>query len=721
MKIKEKSSKVSYVQGKTAKWLSVLLKRGVPLDHSFFCCLQWAIGDLRRLLKGVVEAAQKLPNDSDTEEALKVIIAAMKWPASKLERRFDDIVDDYPCIESTVRECATRECRAAANIVAHDAQVHARAKNSIKKIFGISKEAAELCEFVHFVRTHSALESCFEDHVNIWKLPRRDDLARLLNIPLPTLQGCIKDLISYGLLGTNDYFKIHKGVAAFWEETNSQNMTRFFCAPLDGETLPLENFRVSEEEVRHVKALLSKKGATPVHIMLYGPPGTGKTTFARSLAKSIGVKAWTVNSREDDDEDDRRASLMACLNLTRNHRGAFILVDEAERLLDTSWRHSHETKDKAWLNSFLEQPDRRIVWVTNQIEHIDPAVRRRFSFSIRFEALGKQERQGIWEQVIARYRVKSCFPHCRLKAFVENYPVSAAVIEQAVNQAKELKYDRKEFGGAVERVLRAYTTLSRDGEAEPVKPEVPHDFNLDGICVEGSVHDLMDKCRRADASMRTARFLRPGCGTMLFYGPPGTGKTALARHIARELNRECLVTRASDLLSPYVGMAEQQIAEAFRHAEKEGVVLVVDEVDTFLYSRDMAQRSWEVSLVNEFLTALEECRGFCICTTNRMDNLDAAALRRFSHKVAFDYAKSEQVRALYAELLTPLCREKLSTAQEAKLRSFPNLTPGDFHAVRSQYDSFFSDTSSTGHEDLIEALAREVSLKAKLQSHRIGF
>ena len=117
--------------------------------------------------------------------------------------------------------------------------------------------------------------------------------------------------------------------------------------------------------------------------------------------------------------------------------------------------------------------------------------------------------------------------------------------------------------------------------------------------------------------MREMNLPRPGLGTMLFYGPSGTGKTALARYIAKELGRECLLKRASDLLNPYLGMSEQNVAEAFREAERDGAVLVIDEADTFLFSRDTAQRSWETSLVNEFLTALEECRSFCTTQIGR--------------------------------------------------------------------------------------------------------
>lgn len=168
-------------------------------------------------------------------------------------------------------------------------------------------------------------------------------------------------------------------------------------------------------------------------------------------------------------------------------------------------------------------------------------------------------------------------------------------------------------------------------------------------------------------------------------------------------------------------MTEQNIARAFEKAEDEGSVLVIDEADTFLYSRDMAQRSWETSAVNEFLTALENSRCFCICTTNHKTNMDAAAMRRFSHKVAFVYARPEQVSALYAALLAPLCGTPLPTGLERRLCALRHLTPGDFRAVHGQFDPLYVDPKGVTHERLVDALAREVALKNEDVSNAIGF
>ena len=126
-----------------------------------------------------------------------------------------------------------------------------------------------------------------------------------------------------------------------------------------------------------------------------------------------------------------------------------------------------------------------------------------------------------------------------------------------------------------------------------------------------------------------------GHGSLCFHGVPGSGKSALAAHIAQALGRPLWVRQASDLMSKYVGETEQNMAAMFAQAEREGAVLLLDEADSFLQDRRGAQRHYEVSEVNEMLQGMERFRGVFICTTNLMDQLDAAALRRFAFKLQF--------------------------------------------------------------------------------------
>jgi len=173
-------------------------------------------------------------------------------------------------------------------------------------------------------------------------------------------------------------------------------------------------------------------------------------------------------------------------------------------------------------------------------------------------------------------------------------------------------------------------------------------------------------------------------GTLCFYGPPGSGKTALAEHIAATLAQPLHIRQASDLMSKYVGETEQNMAAMFRDAESENAVLLLDEADSFLQDRRGAQRSYEVSEVNEMLQGMERFRGIFICTTNLMERIDQAALRRFTFKIQFLPLTLAQRRTLFLAEACTGDPALLSAALERRLDALDQLCLGDFAAVRRQ-------------------------------------
>lgn len=74
---------------------------------------------------------------------------------------------------------------------------------------------------------------------------------------------------------------------------------------------------------------------------------------------------------------------------------------------------------------------------------------------------------------------------------------------------------------------------------------------------------------------------------------------------------------------------------------------MIDEVDSFLSDRRGAQHSCEVSMVNKMLTQMESFSGVFIASTNLMDGLDQAALRRFDLKAKFDFLTSQKAWQLF--------------------------------------------------------------------------
>jgi transitional endoplasmic reticulum ATPase len=104
-------------------------------------------------------------------------------------------------------------------------------------------------------------------------------------------------------------------------------------------------------------------------------------------------------------------------------------------------------------------------------------------------------------------------------------------------------------------------------------------------------------------------------------------------------------------MNMFVGETEKEIANAFAQAQIDNAILVIDEADGFLRDRAGAGWSWEVAQVNELLTQMEAFEGIFVASTNLIDTMDAASLRRFDFKLKFDYLNRDQRRALVAKSL----------------------------------------------------------------------
>ncbi|MBR0079041.1 MAG: ATP-binding protein [Synergistaceae bacterium] len=712
---------ILYDQVKAAQYMARLLhEKYFNIDDGFLDYLRFIGANLKSLLKNVIEDVENWSGGRDKEEVLNLLYSDETTSLCSLYRELCSVAQDYPYIQTFIRERALKICEEISNYQTSDAKNYELARKKFETIFGLNNCALDFLEFAYISEANNYVECYFSGNLKILKARNKKILACLLNTNISSLNDTIRELETYKLLdvqtGTGRGYGLSlSNILIKFFECPEISPNDLFCVQMKGETLPLENFNIKKEDLNYVVRLLKSKSSAPVHIMLYGPPGTGKTTFARSLAKSLGLKAFTINVRENVTSESATA-VIACMNIASRHPKSFVVVDEAEKILDTSLRDisGEHVKDKLWLNTLLEKPNNHVIWITNHVNNIHPSVMRRFSFSVFFEAPGRKEREKLFFDIIKRHKVEKYFTNSQIKSLAKDYEVPAAVIENSINRAEILKYNDDDFVPAVECSMKAYTTFLRGGREITRKAgsEVKN-FTLEGLTLNNAeISDLMERCVRADEFMRNPKSkIEGGCATMLFYGPPGTGKTALARHIAHELDRECFIQRASDLQNCFVGETEKKIAEAFRHAEEEGAVLVIDEADTFLYSRDMAVRSWEVSFVNEFLVNLEECKCFCICTTNRLEELDPASLRRFLYKIKFDYAGSSQITALYNSLLKPICNSELPSHLERELKTFTKLTPGDFHSVRAQYNSFLSNRNTVTHEILINALRHEMSMK----------
>ena len=157
----------------------------------------------------------------------------------------------------------------------------------------------------------------------------------------------------------------------------------------------------------------------------------------------------------------------------------------------------------------------------------------------------------------------------------------------------------------------------------------------------------------------------------------------------------------------YVGQTEQNIANAFKEAVDNKAMLIFDEADSFLQNRNNAVRNWEVTQVNEMLTQMEKHPYPFICTTNLMDSLDKASLRRFTFKVKYDYMTSEQVTKAF---------EYFFGIKNVHLNS-NTLAPGDFVVVKEKAEIM---DCLNNKDELIKMFDLEQVNKTPI-ANRIGF
>lgn len=123
-------------------------------------------------------------------------------------------------------------------------------------------------------------------------------------------------------------------------------------------------------------------------------------------------------------------------------------------------------------------------------------------------------------------------------------------------------------------------------------------------------------------------------GGVLLFGPPGTGKTMFAKAIACELDATMFVISPAQIMSKWVGEAEQNIRKLFDAAKAEKkAIIFMDEVEALVPRRRDSQSTVMTRVVPQIL---QEIEGFdrqadrallFLGATNEPWSLDPAMLR----------------------------------------------------------------------------------------------
>lgn len=577
----------------------------------------------------------------------------------------------------------------------------------------------ELLRFAMHLRSEGAMRDLFG------YLPKSDlqrtaaIMADLLKQPKNQILSALKKgskLDAYGLID-RDYRPDSVHDYLDWGET--LDFDEFVTQPLNENVLLKSCTEVAQvpslqlDDFAHIAGMKEmmltylqqalKHHQKGVNLLIYGVPGTGKTEFAGLLAQALGISAYNITYMDSDGDvvkAEQRLNYSRLAQTLLNGKQALLIFDEIEDVFNGSlMERSVAQKNKAWTNQLLENNNVPMIWLSNSVSGIDPAFLRRFDLILEMPDLPLKNKSALITQ-LAEGKLSPAY----VQHFAKVRSLTPAILNRTIRVAKELN-----TSNFAETLLMMFNQTLKSQNKPKIEPLVlgKADYNLDYVACNDNIHRISEGLKQSKK------------GRICCYGPPGTGKTAWAAWLAEQLDMPLLLKQGSDLLNPYVGGTEQNIAQAFEQAKADNALLVLDEVDTFLFSREGVNRSWERSQVNEMLTQIERFEGLMVVSTNLIEVLDPAALRRFDLKLKFDYLTLKQRLDFAKQQAEILGLPLLSEEDSSQIESLNLLTPGDFAAVARRHQ--FSPFQKV--QDWLSALQGECEVKPAFSAttRRIGF
>ncbi|WP_164742408.1 AAA family ATPase [Pseudidiomarina mangrovi] len=454
-----------------------------------------------------------------------------------------------------------------------------------------------------------------------------------------------------------------------------------------------------------------KKNMMGSNILIHGPSGSGKTEFAKVLANACDASLFNVlntdiGSNETLDIEQRLKIHQAADQLLQGSRSLLLIDDANDMFMANPVAFFVPDTRMATIEAALQNNTCPTLWVANDISGIDTAVLRQFSVIIEFKPMSTAQRLTIFTNMLRKK-----IDHDILNALANTNYLDIGLVTKAHQVANTLH--PLSIGGYqnvllywVNAALKAQHKRCIKTSQDTKTSDTLFDPQL--INVDFNVTTIIEK-------LRQNRHARICC-----YGMPGTGKSMFARFVAEQLNKPIVIKKASDLLGKYVGESEKNIAKAFTEAKARDAILVIDEIDSFITSRTQLRANWESTLVNEMLVQMENFEGILFGTTNLLERLDPAAVRRFDLKMEFKALTLDQrvqlISRLAAELLPD--NEPSTELYQSAAQRLQGLTPSDGGIIQRQVR--FNPV--VDFADLIARLTHEVTLKAENQRSRpIGF
>lgn len=399
--------------------------------------------------------------------------------------------------------------------------------------------------------------------------------------------------------------------------------------------------------------LLAKLGLEPIRgVLLVGPPGTGKTLTARALAEDLGVSYIAIAGPEIMGKyyGEAETRLRGVFEKAAKSAPCVIFIDEIDSLAPDRSKVEGEVEKRvvaqllSLMDGFAKTKGVIVLAATNRPDHLDPVLRRpgRFDREVQYRV---PDRDGRLEILTILTRAMPLDPLVELGAIADLTVGMVGADLKAVCQKAAYTALRRQVGSLEEPLPDVMTVEQADflHALREIKPSVLRSLEIESPNIAWSEIGGLETIKRTLQESVEGALLYPelyqqtGAKAprgILLWGPPGTGKTLLAKAVASQARANFIAINGPELLSRWVGAAEQEVRELFAKARQASpCVIFIDEIDTLAPIRGKFNGDSGVSdrVVGQLLTELDGLQAcpnvLLIGATNRPDAIDPA-LRR---------------------------------------------------------------------------------------------
>jgi transitional endoplasmic reticulum ATPase len=398
--------------------------------------------------------------------------------------------------------------------------------------------------------------------------------------------------------------------------------------------------------------ILEKLGLEPPRgVLLVGPPGTGKTLTARALAQELGVHYIAITGPEVMGKyyGEAESKLRAIFEKASNAAPCLIFIDEIDSLTPNRQQVEGEVEKRVvgqllgLMDGFAQMRGVIVLAATNCPNHLDPALRRpgRFDREIVFRV---PDRAGRLEILQIQTQSMPLDGSVNLDHLADLCIGFVGADLKALCQ-KAAYYALRRQVPSLDAVPDSMTVTQADFQEalKVVKPSVLRSVEIESPAVSwdeiGGLEAIKQTLQESvegqllygELYQQTQAKAPRG---ILLWGPPGTGKTLLAKAVASQARANFISLTGAELMSRWVGEAEQAIRELFTKARQAApCVVFIDEIDTLAPARGVNLGDAGVSdrVVGQLLSELDGLQAspdvILIGATNRREALDPALLR----------------------------------------------------------------------------------------------